>query len=428
MGLGVGHGCQNQGFSKKKVHKVSDKLFDEQVYLRTGRKLDLHAAEDVINIPAKYSSLFGNEGEKLSLTLKDIAKFVSYHLLRNEESGSVNLDKRGRFDHNKSTLVKNKLGQSPIIDELISEIIEQLGLERRQLWPDAKKAAICLTHDVDSLDGTSYLCLRKGWWYSKFLQNCCELRFAQAATWRSKIKRWKQLREDPIFAIDKWMEVEDKLGFRSTFFFFGLKHSLSREGRRYSYKDQKVRDATRRLCKSGWEIGLHGAYYRHLDLDYLKEQKQRLEDAAGNEITGVRQHFLRVRFPKSWDLYHRAGFKYSSNMGWSGGFNGFRAGTCFPNHPLHENGFCEIPFQLMDLPIIKNPETYFNLFLDYVTKVKSVGGCMVIDFHQEYFDESESPGVNKTYRMILDYLSGDKELWIKPLREVHNHFSSLLQG
>ncbi len=80
----------------------------------------------------------------------------------------------------------------------------------------------------------------------------------------------------------------------------------------------------------------------------LKEQKQRLEDVIKKEMLGCRHHYLRVRFPESWKLYAQTGFKYSSNMGWGSGCQGFRAGTCLPYYPLKEYSLLEIPFQLMD--------------------------------------------------------------------------------
>ena len=85
----------------------------------------------------------------------------------------------------------------------------------------------------------------------------------------------------------------------------------------------------------------------------------------------------------------------------------------------------EIPFQLMDSSSIKEPENYHELFLDYLKKIKNVGGCLVIDFHQEYFDEMESPGNNSAYKMIIETLSKDQELWVAPLKDVYTHFHSL---
>ena len=111
-------------------------------------------------------------------------------------------------------------------------------------------------------------------------------------------------------------------------------------------------------------------------------------------------------------------------MGWSSGYNGFRAGTCLPYKPIDLKNFYEIPFQLMDSPTIENPTKYHKLFLRYLDKIKRVRGCLVLDFHQEYFDKIESPGTNHAYRMILETLADDKELWIATLNDVYSHICS----
>lgn len=403
-------------------------MFIDNICSLTGEKIEPKDTD--IDIPAKYSMLFGNKHEKPRVSLNDIANIVDSILLRKEEYGNANLDKWGRFDHNKSFLVQKQLDQSPIIDELLLDVIGQLGLKAKTIWPDERKGAVCLTHDVDLFEGRSYLFLRKMLW---LYHAGSALIKGQKDTYRNylnKIKRWSDPNYDPIHAFDNWMQLEKRYGFRSTFFFFGLRHALSIEGRLYSYRDQRVRDTLKKLDENGWEIGLHAGYYNHLYLNYLKKQKAYLEDALGKEIIGCRHHFLRVRFPQSWDLYAKAGFKYSSNVGWGQGYNGFRAGTCLPYIPSDVDGtgqisLCEIPLQLMDRSSIANPKDYFELFKDFLEKVKKVGGCLVLDFHQEYFDQIESPGTNETYEMILELLSADHELWVAPLEEVYTHFHSL---
>lgn len=393
-------------------------LFIERVRLLTGKMIKPNNV--ALNISSKYHPLFGNKLKVSNVTLNEVANLVNDVLCRKEEHGDANLDKWGRFDHSKSILVRNRLDQSPIIDELVLDVIKQLGLTIRTVWPDGKKAAVCLTHDVDHFDGRSYLFLRKMWWRYHAYSALIKGKKDAYKNYMEKIKRWAVPDYDPMYAFDKWMELEDRYGFRSTFFFFGLKPSLSKEGRLYSYKDTRVRKTVRKLDEHRWEIGLHGGYYNYLDLNYLKQQKTNLEDALGNEVIGCRHHFLRVRFPKSWNLYAKAGFKYSSNMGWGSGFNGFRVGSCLPYKPIAGEDILEFPFQLMDSSAIEDSEEYYELFSDYLKKIKTVGGCLVLDFHAEYFDEVEFPGTNNTYRMILETLSNDKEVWVTTLKGLCN--------
>lgn len=138
---------------------MSSNLFYNQIQILTGNKLNLDPYDFPINIPPKYYALFGNS-QKEQIPIGDVANLIHNTLSRKEECGNVKLDKWGRFDHDKSFLVQSGLDQSPIIDELIIDVIKQLGLKVKNIWPDGKKAVVCLTHDVDAIDGFSYFWLR----------------------------------------------------------------------------------------------------------------------------------------------------------------------------------------------------------------------------------------------------------------------------
>lgn len=400
----------------------NNSIFTDKIFLLSGNKINLKFYNPLINITKKYHPLFEGRYKNFNVSLNEVANLVDNILSRKEEYGNIKLDKLGRFNHNDSFLVQNKLDQSPIIDELILEILSQLNLKVRSIWPGGKKAAVCLTHDVDSIDGLSYFWMRKINWYWQWFRGRLSGNWQEADKWMLTLKKWLQFRKlnfDPMDSFDKIRELEDNYGFRSVFFFMSLRHGLSREGRRYAVQNPRVAQILRELLSNGWEIGLHAAYYNHLSESSLMEQKQRLEDVIQEKILGCRHHFLRVRFPESWKLYAQAGFKYSSNMGWGSGFNGFRAGTCIPFKPLErEYSLWEIPFQLMDRCQIADSEDYMNTFFRYLKCIKAVGGCLVIDFHQEYLHEEVAPGVGKVYQKILDAIANDSAVTVLTLSEV----------
>lgn len=400
---------------------MTSNLLYNRIHLLTGNKLNIDPVDTRINISEKYYPLFGNKHRENNVSLNDVANLVHSILSRREEYGDANLDKWGRFDHDKSFLVQNELDQSPIIDELILDVLKQLGLKAGNIWPDGKKAAVCLTHDVDAIDGFSYLWLRKINWYWRWLRARIEGDQHKANKWIATLKQWERYKRtnfDPMDSFDQIQELEDSHGFRSTFFFMSLRHGLSREGRRYGVKNPRVAEVAKKLLEGGWEIGLHADYHNHLSLSSLKEQKRRLEDVIQKEISGCRHHYLRVRFPDSWEIYAQAGFKYSSNMGWSSGFQGFRAGTCLPYQPVREHSLLEIPFQLMDTNPIADIESYMSIFNQYLKSTKKVGGCLDIDFHQEHFQEEASPGVGEVYGNILDTIAKDQDVAVLTMNEV----------
>jgi peptidoglycan/xylan/chitin deacetylase (PgdA/CDA1 family) len=402
--------------------------FYQRIRLLTGHSLDPKSRSLSVKFSPQYAALFGS---RKNIDISEVIKLVDDTLLRKEEIGDVYLDKFGRFDHDKSILVRNALDQSPIIDELIFDIIKQANMPIRNIWPDGKRAAVCLTHDVDAFDGTSYLALRKLFWLAKSMQKLYGFKIGESKKYLQNMRKWHNIKKDPIFAFDRWMGLESKYGFRSTFFFMALNKALSREGRRYSYRNPLVGRVVRELKGAGWEVGLHAARYNNMDVDYLKKQKDRLEQIIGEEIIGCRHHWLRVRLPKSWCLYRTAGLKYSSNVGWDLGYNGFRAGTSIPYWPLfsdrHENNrLLEIPFHLIDSSDIADPLKYEELFLSYLIKIKIVGGCLTLVFHQEYFDEDVAPNVGRLYERILKILSNDKDIFVARLQDVYQHLNKLV--
>lgn len=397
------------------------KLFTNQVYLLTGKSVNLNTTNPNIIISQKYYSLFNNCKKKLNLPLNKVANLVDSILLRREEFGNGNLDKYSRFDHDKSILVNNRLDQSPIVDELILDVIKQLGLKIRNIWPKCKKAAVCLTHDVDALDGLSYFWLRKANWYWNWMRYKVNRDRQNAEKWITKVRQWNWFKDqgfDPMDSFDQIREVESSYGFRSTFYFMSLRHGFSREGRMYAVKNPRFIQVARELFKDGWEVGLHAAYHNHLSLTSLIRQRQRLEEVIQTNVTGCRHHYLRVRFPRSWVLYAQAGFNYASNMGWGSGFNGFRAGTCLPYRPLNEESFWEIPFQLMDTNPILREEDYLNRFSKYLSRTKAVGGCLVINFHQENLSEETGLMIREVYRNILEMLAKDQEVIVLTMDEL----------
>ena len=402
---------------------LSQGLFWEKLQQLTIENTGFPGLDRKLTISGKYHFLFPDKLVKEKMAFRDIAEVVDNVLLREEESKETRRDKFGRFDHNTSSLVRNGLDQSPIIDELVLDVIKQLNLTVKTVWPEGKKAVVCLTHDVDTIDGFSYFWLRKINWYWNRIRAKLEGNQQVADSWASTLEQWHRYKKtnfDPMDSFDQIQELEDSYGYRSTFFLMSLNYGLSNEGRRYSVNNPKIAEVSKKLLDGGWEIGLHAAYHNHLSLSSLKKQKQRLEDVIREKIAGCRHHYLRVIFPDSWIIYAQAGIKYSSNMGWGSGFQGFRSGTCFPYNPLKDQSLLEIPFQLMDRNPTIDIEDYMKMFNGYLDWTKLVGGCLVIDFHQESFHDEVARGVGEVYRKILDIIAKDSSVGVLTMNEVYN--------
>ena len=83
--------------------------------------------------------------------------------------------------------------------------------------------------------------------------------------------------------IPEYMELEEKFGIRSTFFF----RTLYENGNVDDYEDDILA-----LQEGRWEIGLHADPQSINDIEKIKQEKEKLESLTKKTIIGNRVHFL----------------------------------------------------------------------------------------------------------------------------------------
>ena len=104
--------------------------------------------------------------------------------------------------------------------------------------------------------------------------------------------------------IPEYMELEEKLGIRSTFFF----RTFYEDGNVDDYKDD-----IQTLQKGNWDIGLHTDPQSINDIEKIKQEKAKLESLTKKLIVGNRVHFLNYNseLPKK---LNELGFLYDSSL------------------------------------------------------------------------------------------------------------------
>jgi len=110
--------------------------------------------------------------------------------------------------------------------------------------------------------------------------------------------------EDLYRNIPDYMELEEKFGVRSTFFF----RTFYENGDVLDYKDD-----IKQLQKLNWEIGLHTDPSSIDDLDKIRLEKEKLESITGKQIVGNRVHFLNYS-PELLNKLEKLGFNYDSSL------------------------------------------------------------------------------------------------------------------
>jgi len=372
----------------------------------------------------------------------DIVSFAVWMLSRVEEHGRRNhggdWDEHNRFRFEKSLSCKYGLSKKPVFDLLLKQLIETVEDElnikmlNRAPWGKGYDKAVWLTHDVDKLVGRYWLPLRVMGWFAFSLRELIRGNLRECCAWVEKTAKWVTTRHDPTYrSIEKITVLESRKGAKSTFFFMSLKNGISfQEGIRYPIKHPKTRAALQMLVSKGWEVGLHVAYQRAHDNEYLSLQRRILEAVMGRNCELMRNHYLRALFPDSWYLAEKTGFLATSNMGWSS-INGFRAGTCWPYHPY--DVLNDRPFSTIEVPLIymdtfgKSFDSMVEEAISLSSEVSKVHGLFTINFHSNMMDEFESPDKRRAYEILLREFS-EKGWYIIIPGQMKNWFAVVMDS
>jgi peptidoglycan/xylan/chitin deacetylase (PgdA/CDA1 family) len=302
----------------------------------------------------------------------------------------------------------------PWLDRPLAALRERLTAEHpdrlpEPLWPDGRPFAVCLTHDMD------FVTLQPSFARSRrtIARNTRSLlrpggRATAEATLRGiavaayQIASLKVLRPRSERTYDEWLKLEDRYGFKSTFFCFPETVSAPHVyDCLYAYDDpvvfdgrrMKVRDMMREMVRSGWDIGLHGSYHSALRGGLLAEQRRVVEDAIGRPVIATRQHWLHYDARVTPRLQSDAGLLADSTQGFNRNV-GFRAGTSFPYACWDlERGaelpVLEVPQHVMDGALFTANALEYDVELAVrhcvrlLDEVQAVGGCLTLSWHPD---------------------------------------------
>ena len=253
------------------------------------------------------------------------------------------------------------------IAEFLSEL-EQSSLEangffvRKARWPSAAPLAVCLTHDVDNIERPKAHILN------------IKDRFTKA-----DYEGWERGDVSLYDNLELIGKKEGAEGFRSSFYLMSANYPLA-----------KVRPAARRLRAKGWEIGLHGDFGTHDSAPEMRKAVDRLTKGVGIRPKGLREHYLRFDYGKSWKIMDDAGFDYDTTVG-NNDTLGFKLGLATPFHPPDEGWkpmrLLELPLSLMDTTLWgylkKGEEEGFEDVMRSMAMVEKVGGLFTLLWHQE---------------------------------------------
>lgn len=337
-------------------------------------------------------------------------------------------DKHGFFNLNGTSFLREqalRLAPASVIgcwlENKLSELFSDPPVPR---WPQGKKAAVCLSHDVDNpeierLLEPIHLIWRHG---------LSKLRPAISVLTGSK----------DYWNFPSWVRLEKDFGVKSAFYFCARKGSwvsymMGIPDPLYDIGIERFKTLFRYLTDEGVEIGLHTSYLAFESQEKFAEEKEILEKNSGQKIWGNRHHYwhLNPDDPGSTLLLHeKIGLKYDTSLTHER-YIGWRPASSWPFFPFlqSERGelkTLQIPTAWMDDHLFGyldlNSGDRFETLQSLVSTAAEQGGCLFVDIHDYVFDETLFPGWLQLYCRLLEDLIDRSDFWIAKPIEIAQHW------
>lgn len=236
---------------------------------------------------------------------------------------------------------------------------------------------------------------------------------------------------DYWFKFDRYMELENDVNAKSTFFMIPFKNRAGQKVTgKYAYRRAAKYDVTdirgmvKKLVNNRFEVGVHGIDAWH-DTAAAREEKGRI--AAISEINrlGIRMHWLCFD-NETFGKLDEAGFAYDSTFGFNDAV-GYRAGTSQAFKPIGTKNIFELPLHVQDTALF-NPKHMsltkneaWQLSKDLIDKASVYGGILTILWH----DRSLSPErlYEDFYLKLLAELK-IRKVWFATASDICDWFNS----
>jgi peptidoglycan/xylan/chitin deacetylase (PgdA/CDA1 family) len=338
-----------------------------------------------------------------------------------------------RFEGYQSDLYDLGLLARPVLNQYVTALgllleralaVSQRRLDRLPVWKEDRSFAVALTHDVDRI---RYFSLREAW---VRLSRVTNGEIARRARFETLLGAFVQAvrtanavtsKTDPFWNFERWLRVEQRYGFRSTFFVAAMTSRGGLGDPTYRMADTlqfhgrllTLEQMLRYFVENGWEVGLHPSVRTCDDAELLAAEKAQLERATRAPVNGLRQHRLMFHVPQTWRVQQRTGFAYDSTLGFNTRL-GFRASVALPFCPFnpdagHAFNLLELPLSMQDGVLLEEEATSLSKMLEraerQLDEVERANGLAVLLWHPNYASDDSFPGWFAAYEAILDRLS-----------------------
>jgi hypothetical protein len=390
---------------------LSDATEPEPVFIEVRKTripilFPIHSGEEAFRIDGAGNLIYSH----------DFIKSAFYFLSGQQELKTEERDFIGRYPYKKSIQSKLNCTHLPVVNYYFDLILQGLDfwcnhhgfkpVRRKQLF---ENFGFLLSHDVDRI---SFYHPREVLFKIKQLMGLSPLYYSKALTFKLFVKGILHnlnpfSTKDPWWNFDYLIELEKKMGIRSSFYFLRYEHRNMDS--RYTFRKPKIKKLMRDLIDQGFEVGLHGTIASSENKESMLQQFAELSQASSTAPVGIRQHFLRFNHPQTFRIQHETGLKYDTSLGFAE-YDGYRNGYCYPFKPydLERNeviDIWEIPLVMMEVSVLNYRGVDFEELrraaIHLISEATKFGGIFSLLWHNCRLDESQYPGVVDFYESLL---------------------------
>jgi hypothetical protein len=355
--------------------------------------------------------------------------FDVFWLVTGQEERYFPKNKHGHFDLAETTWHRAcalRLAAASSVGSMLQRTLLQLGfLDALPRWPLGKKAAACVSHDVDYPAVVRWLeplriIRRRG------LNGLS----AAASVLSGRRHHWH---------FSSWVRMEQGLNTRSAFYFVPRQGSLLEYAAGvpdsfYNVRSDTFKKLFKYLADEGCEIGLHASYRAYESQEKFAAEIQVLEEASGQKVFGNRHHYwhLDPDDPESTLMLHeQIGLKYDTSLAHER-YVGWRRGLSWPFFPFHrkekrELRTLQISTVWMDDQLfghrVDNPGDRTDVLRVLADTAARQGGCLHIDVHDYVFDDVLFPGWARAYRELWQYVKEQGDFWIDTPHRIADYWT-----
>lgn len=322
----------------------------------------------------------------------DLILNTFYHLSRYEERWRNFVDE-SESDWAKSVLSRAGELQLPVINILLNHLQKVIELKSRKInqptirvlnWPKGEDFGVAFTHDIDITRGVPLKDQAKA--AAKMALNNLKGKKEK----NDEIKKVLNEKNELVWSFDKILKFYKQYEWKSTFFFIAKLF----EGRhlRYNITSEKYRQLFKKLKTAGHEVALHPSLKSFDNPKNYSKEKKKLEKYSQVIIKGMRQHYLRAKYPRLWEFANRSGMKYDSSLGYNFK-SGFRSGTCSPHQTYNYStdqqlNIVEFPLAFFEYNLPEkgeNENKSIETINSLLAQVNKYGGLLTVLVHPSNF-------------------------------------------